>query len=61
VAGVACCLLSDATWRGRDSSEVMSKILILADKGDITGIGPGTVKDRTINALVHNSTNFLDV
>ncbi|KAF4333753.1 protease [Fusarium beomiforme] len=61
VAGVACCLLSDATWNGRDSSEVMSKILILADKGDITGIGPGSAKDRTINALVHNTTTPTDV
>ncbi|KAH6869499.1 peptidase S8/S53 domain-containing protein [Thelonectria olida] len=59
VAGVACCLLSDATWSGRDTSEVMSKILLLADKGDISGIGPGTAKDRTINALVHNTTEWL--
>ncbi|ENH74342.1 hypothetical protein FOC1_g10004953 [Fusarium oxysporum f. sp. cubense race 1] len=61
VAGVACCLLSDATWNERDSSQVMSKILILADKGDITGIGPGSAKDRTINALVHNTTSTTDV
>ncbi|EXM18271.1 protease [Fusarium oxysporum f. sp. vasinfectum 25433] len=61
VAGVACCLLSDATWNDRDSSQVMSKILILADKGDITGIGPGSAKDRTINALVHNTTSTTDV
>ncbi|KAK8007221.1 polyketide synthase [Apiospora arundinis] len=56
VAGVACCLLSDATWRDRDPSQVMPKLLELADKGDIVGIGPGTAKDRTINALVHNAT-----
>uniref|UniRef100_A0A0D2YEQ5 Uncharacterized protein n=1 Tax=Fusarium oxysporum (strain Fo5176) TaxID=660025 RepID=A0A0D2YEQ5_FUSOF len=61
VAGIACCLLSDATWNDRDSSQVMSKILILADKGDITGIGPGSAKDRTINALVHNTTSTTDV
>ncbi|KAH7010776.1 peptidase S8/S53 domain-containing protein, partial [Microdochium trichocladiopsis] len=62
IAGVACCLLSDATWRGdgRSPFEVMSKILILADKGDISGIAPGTVRDRTINALVHNTTTPTD-
>ncbi|KAH7109244.1 peptidase S8/S53 domain-containing protein [Dactylonectria estremocensis] len=64
VAGVACCLLSDAAWRdggrggGRDPSEVMSKILILADKGDISGIAPGTAKDRTINALFEILDDF---
>ncbi|KAJ6437023.1 Alkaline protease 1 [Purpureocillium lavendulum] len=52
---------NDATWRDRDPSEVMAKILILADKGDINGIGPGTDKDGTINALLHNTTSFTDV
>ncbi|GFF99628.1 alkaline protease 1 [Aspergillus udagawae] len=57
VAGVACCLLSDPSLaRGQLTTyDVMSKILILADKNRITGIDA-----RTVNALVHNTTSPTD-
>ncbi|GIK07124.1 hypothetical protein Aspvir_002779 [Aspergillus viridinutans] len=57
MAGVACCLLSDPSLpRGQVTTyDVMSKILILADKNKITG-----VNERTINALLHNTTSPMD-
>lgn len=54
VGGVACCLLSDPTLAGGQATtyDVMSKILILADKNKITGTDA-----RTVNALLHNTTS----
>lgn len=57
VGGVACCLLSDPTLAGGQATtyDVMSKILILADKNKITGTDA-----RTVNALLHNTTSPMD-
>jgi hypothetical protein len=58
VSGVASCLLSDASWTQRDPSEVMPKNLILADKENVNGINPP--KERTIDALLQNTTSLND-
>jgi len=50
VAGVACCLLSDGSWEDRSPANVMSQILILADKNKIGGIAG--IKLKTIDALL---------
>ncbi|EAW19518.1 S8 family peptidase [Aspergillus fischeri NRRL 181] len=57
VGGVACCLLSDPSLaRGEVTTyDVMSKILILADKNKIAGADA-----RTVNALLHNTTGPMD-
>jgi hypothetical protein len=50
VVGVACCLLSDATWEDNSPFNVVSQILIAADKNKIGGLIPR--KLRTIDALL---------
>lgn len=50
VVGVACCLLSDTTWAEKSPSNVMSQILILADKNKAVGIAGKKIK--TIDALL---------
>jgi len=49
VAGVACCLLSNPDLRDVATNEIMSQILIQADKNALTG---DSLKKRTINAVV---------
>ncbi|GLA21353.1 hypothetical protein AnigIFM62618_010660 [Aspergillus niger] len=58
VSGVASCLLSDASWTQRDPSDIMPKILILADKNKVNGITPP--KERTIDALLQNTAGATD-
>ncbi|OOQ91480.1 putative alkaline serine protease (PR1) [Penicillium brasilianum] len=58
VSGVASCLLSDASWTERNPSEIMPKILILADKNKVNGITPP--RERTIDALLQNTTGPTD-
>jgi hypothetical protein len=50
VVGVACCLLSDNKWEENHPSNVMSQILIAADKNRVAGITGQ--KLRTIDALL---------
>jgi len=50
VVGVACCLLSDATWQDNSPFNVVSQILIAADKNRVGGLTSRNL--RTINALL---------
>lgn len=47
VVGAACCLLSDAEVLGKTPFEIITQLLILADKNKITGLDR-----RTTNALL---------